>query len=823
LAHQDILNRLKHATSPARTVPFLGQALLLAVVVVATFLRFYRLDSVPTGLLYDEAYNGLDVVRILDGARPIFLSGNFGREALFIYLQAISVALLGHTDLALRLVSAIIGSLTVIVSYPLVRRLFDHRVAILTTAMIAISTWHIIFSRIGLRSILLPFFVIVTFLFMWRGIQASGTPETPTIKARESFVWNSLAGLSLGLTAYTYSSARFVPIVIMAFVSYLAIWHFELFRRSLRGFVNMAVVASIVVAPLGVYFAHNPADFTARSNAISVFNPELNNGSTLQTLATTTKKTLGMFSVEGDRNWDRNISGRPVFDPILSVAMLLGAFVLIRRFRQPAYAFVLIWLIVMLLPNIVTVKDVPNFLRVTGIMPAVFIIPALGIVTIWRWWEDRTSPRLRPMAQILTVLLLIIGTADSYRSYFHIWAQAPQQDVEFNGLRWTVVSIARDTVQDPGERVYLGVEVDHPVFGFAFRGQPGSDRILMMGGNSIVLPQDSSSATYLYTTPHLPPSTLRVRFFGDTAGDVLLSSPLGDQVSRFRLSPDQSGFEPEHPLGISFDGRFRIVGIDYPRSVRSGESLTISWHWQTLSGSGETFLFNQLFDETGTRIGQSDGLIFRPSFWHPGTRGVTPFDVHIDPNATTGAHWLHIGAYDRGDESRRLAATNDQGGPMDNTIVLGPIKVYGHPRARREFHVSRPILFEDDVTLTSFDLSTTTVSSGSNLPLTLFWTARGQPSADYTVFVHVVSDQGDLVAQADGPPRQGLYPTSTWDAEEIIEDPRQIHLPSDLPAGNYTVFTGMYKSTTGERLAVRDNLTEVAVDSAKLGTIVVTP
>ena len=109
------------------------------MLLVAIFLRLHNLDTIPDGLLHDEAYNGIDALRILAGERPIFLIDNNGREALFVYLQAISVALLGQTSLALRVVSAILGIMTVAATYPLIRRMFDARVALLTSGWLAIS------------------------------------------------------------------------------------------------------------------------------------------------------------------------------------------------------------------------------------------------------------------------------------------------------------------------------------------------------------------------------------------------------------------------------------------------------------------------------------------------------------------------------------------------------------------------------------------------------------------------------------------------------------------------------------------------------------
>src|SRR6185437_9886321 len=120
-------------------------ASLAVILAVAFGLRFFRLDSVPQGLLVDEAYNGLDALQIYDGARPIFLTGNFGREALFMYLQALAIGLVGPTDVALRLFAAVVGWLTIPLSYLLVRKMFNRFVAVLCTAWLALSTWHIIF------------------------------------------------------------------------------------------------------------------------------------------------------------------------------------------------------------------------------------------------------------------------------------------------------------------------------------------------------------------------------------------------------------------------------------------------------------------------------------------------------------------------------------------------------------------------------------------------------------------------------------------------------------------------------------------------------
>ncbi|HVE80574.1 MAG TPA: hypothetical protein VNA68_00290, partial [Candidatus Dormibacteraeota bacterium] len=91
---------------------------LVLIILIAIFLRFWQLDSLPPGLHPDEAANGLDVFRMFDNLdfRPLY-DTNGPREALFFYLQAIFVGLLGNSILALRIAPAIIGVAAVIAVY----------------------------------------------------------------------------------------------------------------------------------------------------------------------------------------------------------------------------------------------------------------------------------------------------------------------------------------------------------------------------------------------------------------------------------------------------------------------------------------------------------------------------------------------------------------------------------------------------------------------------------------------------------------------------------------------------------------------------------
>ena len=78
-------------------------ALLLLALVTAVILRFYRLGELPPGLYRDEAFNGLDALKVLGGDYALFFQANNGREPIYIYLTAVAVALFGQTAMAVRL------------------------------------------------------------------------------------------------------------------------------------------------------------------------------------------------------------------------------------------------------------------------------------------------------------------------------------------------------------------------------------------------------------------------------------------------------------------------------------------------------------------------------------------------------------------------------------------------------------------------------------------------------------------------------------------------------------------------------------------------
>ncbi len=114
-----------------------------------------------------------------------------------------------------------------------------------------------------------------------------------------------------------------------------------------------------------------------------------------------------------------------------------------------------------------------------------------------------------------------------------------------------------------------------------------------------------------------------------------------------------------------------------------------------------------------------------------------------------------------------------------------------------------PATFDADsgsIGLAGYRLIPSCARPGDTLTLTLYWQPQATPGEDYTVFVQLVNPQDQVVAQGDGPPRGGAYPTSWWAPGETIADTHLIPLSPDLPPGDYRLITGLYRLADGTRL-----------------------
>ena len=104
----------------------------------------------------------------------------------------------------------------------------------------------------------------------------------------------------------------------------------------------------------------------------------------------------------------------------------------------------------------------------------------------------------------------------------------------------------------------------------------------------------------------------------------------------------------------------------------------------------------------------------------------------------------------------------------------------------------RGVRFGDHITLDGFTLPTTNLNAGDILQLDLFWRTDALLAERYKVFVHVLDASRKIIAQTDREPGGGLNPTTNWQPNETIVDRYGVLIPSDTPAGTYSIEIGLY-------------------------------
>ena len=346
------------------------------------------------------------------------------RYELLVFVLIVAVAIffrfyhLGFTPWTASNTTAVIGVLTVIGLYMLVKEMFDWHIAALSSFVMAISFWHVSLSRAGLEAVTVPFMFVYVFHFLWRGFKNMHLTY---------FFW---AGVLGGLGFYTELSYWTAPFIAIAlFITY---WKFlkntydhskyEYIRNQLlRGFALTMIVAFIVVLPLAVYFIYHPEEFMKESG-LSIFN-QLN---PLQALGISVRDTLGMF----------NFSDNPMLSWPIGIFFIIG---FIKEFGHwlerkhghlsPLHTFIFAWFFITLLPGFFT-SQAPNILLTIGALPVAMIFTGRGSWWFFKAigaWRDMVHPteqyhlhHLIDPAAVITIVLLLTGFASyEYHHYFN--------------------------------------------------------------------------------------------------------------------------------------------------------------------------------------------------------------------------------------------------------------------------------------------------------------------------------------------------------------------------------------------------------------------
>jgi hypothetical protein len=136
--------------------------------------------------------------------------------------------------------------------------------------------------------------------------------------------------------------------------------------------------------------------------------------------------------------------------------------------------------------------------------------------------------------------------------------------------------------------------------------------------------------------------------------------------------------------------------------------------------------------------------------------------------------------------------------PGVTTVEVGSIRWLGDRVADIADGTAVDAIFDDSIRLVKANFPS--VIATPLLQFDLLWQSVAAVSYDYTVFLHLIDANGNIVSQSDGQPLGGVFPTSFWQPGDRIADQRVWVI--NAPPGTYRLQLGFYLLATGKRLPV---------------------
>lgn len=223
--------------------------LILIIIVIGIAVRVINIQNMPNALNTDEASAGYESYSILNYG--IDRNGNFmpaflvawgsGQNALLTYLMMPFITLFGLNTLSIRLPMAILGCISLIIMYALLKKIGNKKVAIIGLVFFAICPWHIMKSRWGLESNLFPDLVLIFVYLLVKGLM-----DKNKILYYISFVIAGLTAFSYG-TSYFFLPIFLIPTLIILVKKKEITIKQAIISIFIVGIISLPIIAFVII------------------------------------------------------------------------------------------------------------------------------------------------------------------------------------------------------------------------------------------------------------------------------------------------------------------------------------------------------------------------------------------------------------------------------------------------------------------------------------------------------------------------------------------------------------------------------------------------
>jgi len=399
------------------------RTVLVLILFLAFSLRFWKLGSYPA-INADEASIGYDAYSLIQTGRdqhgnswPIhFQSFNDYKPGLYIYLVIPFVKLLGLTEWAVRIPGALTGVITVWVLYLLVKEVFgkkDYSLATIASFLLAISPWHVHFSRGGWEVNVATLFIVMGVLFFLK-----------SLKTPRYFVVSSLLFV---LSLYAYHSARVItPLLVFGLLlihkrDALVRWKY-LMASFVIGILLLVPLARELFGPAGVSRAAGVGLLADMGPVSRVEEQRIEHGDYKSWSARLVHNKVVNYGLAFLNNWGEHFWGEFLFlsgdeiqrDRVPETGqfylfqlplLLTGLWFFAKRFDKNK-AFILWWLAISPAAAALTFQS-PHALRAQNMVVPLTIISAYGLVKVFEVLKIYAVYVLRVSCLVLLFSLIV--------------------------------------------------------------------------------------------------------------------------------------------------------------------------------------------------------------------------------------------------------------------------------------------------------------------------------------------------------------------------------------------------------------------------------
>lgn len=452
------------------------------------------------------------------------------------------------------------------------------------------------------------------------------------------------------------------------------------------------------------------------------------------------------------------------------------------------------------------------------VYPVLDLVAGIGLVAAASWvLRQRPSTFLAPglvVVALLMQLLLIIPTYPYYLTYYNPLLGGLSKAPEVMQIGW-------GEGLDKAARYFndSDIDLDHTMvitwyreamFSYFFDG-----RVTELHGNQsrineLELLNSDYAVLYIHQWQRQLPSVEFLAYFDRlTPKEVIQLNGLDyAKIYDIRQIPFPEFVKFTSRGFIDWGGVIRLLSYELPKEpIMPGQSFDMIFHLGNRDPMAHDYSIRaSLVNPQGEEVARSEG-------W-PAKRGTTSWawrDVWSDertltlpPDIPEGYYRLELGFYDSLTLERLSATESYSGEPLGDIVTIDYLYV-GTPVQLSADATPLQATLGQQINLLGVEfngLQGTSIRQGETLPMRLFWQANQEIKTNYTVFVHLLGPDGQIVSQADQQPLAGFLPTTFWRPEEIMADDYQLQLPPDAPLGTYQLLVGMYDLTTGQRLPI---------------------